>query len=80
MNSPRGDGGPLVVVGQIESLSSNTLKEIIDQGVHHTHGLGEGSGISLGTFRDGILGQFTRAEEPDGGLNFTRGMMVDLLL
>ena len=36
----RGDGGPLVVVGQTGSLSSNSLKEIIDKAVHDAHGLG----------------------------------------
>ena len=34
-----GDGGPLVVVSQTGSLSSNSLKEIIDKGVHDAHGL-----------------------------------------
>ena len=36
----RGDGGPLVVVGQTGSLSSDSLKEIIDKAVHDAHGLG----------------------------------------
>ena len=27
----RGDGGPLVVVGQARSLSSNALKDVIDK-------------------------------------------------
>ena len=36
----RGDGGPLVVVSKTGSLSSNSLKEIIDKAVHDAHGLG----------------------------------------
>ena len=35
----RGDGGPLVVVGKTGSLSSNSLKDVIDKGVHDAHGL-----------------------------------------
>jgi len=29
-------------------------------------------GDSLGTFRDGVLGEFTREDETDSGLDFTR--------
>ena len=35
----RCDGGPLVVVSQTGSLSSDSLKEIIDKRVHDAHGL-----------------------------------------
>ena len=42
-----GDGGPLVVVGQAGSLSSDSLKEIIDKGVHDAHGLGGDTGIGV---------------------------------
>ena len=34
-----GDGGPLVVAGQLGSLGSDTLKEIIGPRVHDAHGL-----------------------------------------
>ena len=30
-------------------------------------------GDSLGTFRDGMFGQFTREEEPDSGLDLPGG-------
>ena len=40
LDFPGGDGGPLVVVGQFGSLSSDTLEEIVDEGVHDAHGLG----------------------------------------
>ena len=43
----RGDGGPLVVVGQTGSLSSNSLKEIIDKGVHDAHGLGGDTSVRV---------------------------------
>ena len=31
------------------------------------------TGVSLGTFRDGVFGQFTREKEPDGGLDLPGG-------
>ena len=34
-------------MGQLGSLSSNTLKEIIGQGVHDAHGLGGDTGIGV---------------------------------
>ena len=67
LDLPGGDGGPLVVVGQFGSLSSNTQKEVV------AHGLREDAGVGLGTFRNGVFGHFTRKEEPDGGLNFPVG-------
>ena len=41
-------------------------------GLHHAESL-FGAGVlgdGLGSFRDGMFGQFTGEEEPDGGLNF----------
>ena len=43
----RGDGGPLVVVGQTGSLSSDSLKEIIDKAVHDAHGLGGDTSVRV---------------------------------
>ena len=40
LDLPGSDGGPLVVVGQFGSLGSDTLEEIVDEGVHDAHGLG----------------------------------------
>ena len=49
LNLPRGDGGPLVAIGQLGSLSSDTLKQIINKGVHGAHSLGgdTGAGVDL---------------------------------
>ena len=42
-----GDGRPLVVVGKTAGLSSNTLKEVINKGVHDGHGLGGDTSIRV---------------------------------
>ena len=47
LDLPGSDGGPLVVVGQFGSLSSDTLEEIVDEGVHDAHGLGGDTGIGV---------------------------------
>ena len=48
----RGDGGPLVVVGQTGSLSSNALKDVIDKGVHDAHGLGADASVRMDLLED----------------------------
>ena len=40
LDFPGSDGGPLVVVGQFGSLSSDTLEEIVDERIHDAHGFG----------------------------------------
>ena len=47
LDFPRGDGGPLVVVGKTGSFSSNALEDVIDKGVHDAHGLGGYTGIGV---------------------------------
>ena len=47
LDLPGSDGGPLVVVGQFGSLGSDTLEEIVDEGVHDTHRLGGNTGIRM---------------------------------
>ena len=42
-----GDGGPLVVVSQTAGLSSDSLKEIVDERVHDAHGLGGDTGVGV---------------------------------
>ena len=42
-----GDGGPLVVVSQLGGLSSNPLKDVVDERVHNAHGLGRDSGVRV---------------------------------
>ena len=39
LDFPGGDGGPLVVVGQTGSLSSDPLEDVVDKRVHDGHGL-----------------------------------------
>ena len=36
-----GDGGPLIVVGKTAGLGNNPLEDVVDEGVHDAHGLGE---------------------------------------
>merc|ERR1719500_2630202 len=43
----RSDGGPLVVVRKLASLSSNPLEEIVDEGVHYGHRLGGYSSVRV---------------------------------
>ena len=52
LDFPRGDGGPLVVVGQTGSFSSNALEDVVDKGVHDAHGLGGDTGIGVHLFQD----------------------------
>ena len=51
LDLPGGDGGPLVVVGQTGSLSSDTFEDIVDEGVHDAHGLGRDSGVRVDLFQ-----------------------------
>ena len=39
LDLPRGDGGPLVVVGQTRSLRGNSLENVVHERVHDGHGL-----------------------------------------
>ena len=47
LDLPRGDGGPLVVVGQTGSFSGDSLENVIDERVHDGHGLGGNTGIGV---------------------------------
>ena len=47
LDLPGGDGGPLVVVGQAGSFSSDTFEDIVDERVHDAHGLGRDSGVRV---------------------------------
>ena len=47
-----GDGGPLVVVGKTAGLSSDTLKDIVDKGVHDAHGLGADTSVWVHLLKD----------------------------
>ena len=52
LDFPGGDGGPFVVVSQTRSLSSNSFKDVIDKGVHDTHGLRGDSSIRMDLLQD----------------------------
>ena len=43
----RGDGGPLVVVGQTGGLSGNSFEDVVDERVHDAHGLGRDASVRV---------------------------------
>ena len=47
LDLPRGDGGFLVVVSQAGSLASDTLEDIVDEGVHDAHAGDTSVGMDL---------------------------------
>ena len=47
LDLPGGDGGPLVVVGQTGSFSSDTFEDIVDERVHDAHGLGGDTSVGM---------------------------------
>ena len=51
LDLPGGDGGPLVVVGQTGSFSSDTFEDIVDKGVHDAHGLGGDTSVGVDLFQ-----------------------------
>ena len=52
LDLPGGDGGPLVVVSQTAGLSSDSLKEIVDERVHDAHGLGGDTSVGVDLLQD----------------------------
>ena len=48
----RGDGGPLVVVSQTGGLSSDPLKQVVDERVHDAHGLGGDTSVRVDLLQD----------------------------
>ena len=52
LDLPGGDGGPLVVVGQTGSFSSDSGEDIVDKGVHDAHGLGGDTGVGVDLLQD----------------------------
>jgi hypothetical protein len=51
LDLPGGDSGPLVVVGQTAGLGGDALKDVVDKGVHDTHGLGGDTGVGVHLFQ-----------------------------
>ena len=47
-----GDGGSTVVVSQTGSLGSNTLEDVIDEGVHDGHGLAGDASVGMDLLQD----------------------------
>ena len=52
LDLPRGDGGFLVVVSQAGSLASDTLEDIVDEGVHDAHGLAGDTSVGMDLLHD----------------------------
>ena len=52
LDLPGGDGGPLVVVGKTAGLSSDPLKQVVDERVHDAHGLGGDTGVGVHLLED----------------------------
>ena len=52
LDLPGCDGGPLVVVSQLGSLSSDTGEDIVDKGVHDAHGLGGDTSVGVDLLED----------------------------
>jgi len=47
LDLPRGDGGPLVVVGETAGLSGDALEDVVHERVHDAHGLGGDAGVGV---------------------------------
>ena len=47
LNFPGGDGGPLIVVGQTGSFTSDSLKDIVHERVHDRHSLGGNTSVGV---------------------------------
>ena len=52
LDLPAGDGVLLVIVGQSRSLSSHSLKDVIDKGVHDAHGLRGDTSVRMDLLED----------------------------
>ena len=47
LDLPGGDGGLLVVAGELGSLGGDLLEDVVDEGVHDGHGLGGDAGVGV---------------------------------
>jgi hypothetical protein len=52
LDLPGGDGGPLVVVGELAGLGSDAGEQIVDERVHDAHGLGGDTGVGVHLLED----------------------------
>ena len=47
LDLPGGDGGLLVVEGKTSCLSGHLVEDVVDEGVHDSHGLGADSSVGV---------------------------------
>ena len=47
LNLPGGDSGLLVIEGKTSSLSGHLVEDVVDEGVHDTHGLGADASVGV---------------------------------
>ena len=52
LDLPGGDGGLLVVTGELGSLGGDLLEDVVDEGVHDGHGLGGDAGVGVHLLED----------------------------
>ena len=52
LDLPGGDGGPLVVVGELAGLGGDALEQVVDERVHDAHGLGGDTGVGVHLLED----------------------------
>ena len=51
LDLPRGDGGPLVVVGETGSLGGDSLEDVVDKAVHDRHSFAADTGVRVDLFQ-----------------------------
>ena len=52
LDFPAGDGGTLVVVGKTGSFTGDSLKDVVDKGVHDAHGLAGDTSVGVDLLQD----------------------------
>ena len=52
LDFPTGDGAPLVVVGKARRFGSDSLKDIVDEGVHDRHGFAGNTSVGVNLLQD----------------------------
>ena len=52
LDLPGGEGGLLVVLGELSGLSGDALKDVVDKGVHDRHSLGGDAGVGVDLLED----------------------------
>lgn len=52
LDFPTGDGAPLVVVGKARGFGSDSLKDVVDEGVHDRHGFAGNTSVGVNLLQD----------------------------